>query len=140
MHDYPELSLAREDMRQQSELYRSSSFRDEASAYLVKELLEGGADQLRSLPKALDFFIPTYGSPGICFSRKQVQGLLGWFSSEYAEAKRQVLALDQSLSGHVAALSDYRVLLAADNPNRLPPLHTLLGKCSRQTSGTFQLL
>ena len=50
MHDYPELSLAREDMRQQSELYRSSSFRDEASAYLVKELLEGGADQLRSLP------------------------------------------------------------------------------------------
>lgn len=124
MHDYPELSIAREDMKVQSELYRPSAFWDEASSYIVGELCKLGVENFRSMPKALGFFVPTYGTPGNSFSKEQAIKIQESFSHEYPSAKKPQLALEQFLSGYLSALSDYRVLLAADNNQRLPHLHT----------------
>ena len=124
MFDCPELSLAREDMLQQSELYRPSAFWAEASATIVDELCVHGVESFRRLPKPLGFFVPTYGCPGNSFSRELEQGVLDPFRQQQGAGAKPVLALEQFLKGQFAAQSDYRVLLAADRPDVLPYLHT----------------
>ena len=124
MHEYPELTRAREDMQAQSELYRPTAFWDEGSSRIVTELCTHGVERCRSLPSALYFFVPTYGTPGSSFTNEQSEGLLGWLRREFPQARKPQLALDQFLSGNMSALADYRVLLAADDPRRLPHLHT----------------
>lgn len=123
MHEYPELTLAQEDMRSQGELYRPSIFWDEASSRIATELRTLGVGRLRSLPSANYFFAPTYGVPGNSFTKEQTEGLLGWLRQQFPEATKSHSALDQFLAGEMWALSDYRVLRAADNPQRLPHLH-----------------
>jgi putative sugar O-methyltransferase len=131
MYDYPELNRALEDMQTQSEFYRPTSFWDEASLRIVSELCTHGITHFRSLPNALGFFVPTYGAPGNGFSEEQSGGLIDKLRREFPQAKKPQLALDQFLSGHMSVLADYRVLLAADNPSRLPYLH----KFSESTIG-----
>jgi putative sugar O-methyltransferase len=123
MNDYEELDLAREAMRKQSELYRPSVFWDEASSRLVEELRAVGVARFRSMQTALGFFVPTYGVPGNGFSQEQSGAVLESFHDRFADAKKPQLALSQFLSGQLSALSDYRVLLAADDPQALPHLH-----------------
>lgn len=124
MHDYPELSLAREDMKAQSDLYRPTAFWDEASSRIVAEICMQGVERFRSLSSALGFFVPTYGTPGNGFSDEQSHGLLDWFQGKFAQAIKPQLALDQFLNGNMSALADYRVLLASDDACSLPHLHT----------------
>ena len=75
------------------------------------------------MPKALGFFVPTYGSPGNSFSQKIADHLKTLFKSEYGDLKKPNLALEQFLSGDTQALADYRVLLAADDQSKRPYLH-----------------
>jgi putative sugar O-methyltransferase len=124
MFDYPELSIAREDMLQQSELYRPSAFWAEASTSIVQELCAHGVENFRRLPKPLGFFVPTYGSPGNSFSEVLSRGVLNPFRQQQGANIKPVLALEQFLGGQLSALSDYRVLLAADRPDVPPYLHT----------------
>ncbi len=124
MYDYPELRSAREDMQRQSQFYRPTAFWDEASSRIVEELCAHGVERFRSLPSALGFFVPTYGTPGSGFSVEQSDGLLGWLGRKYPRYKKPRLALQQFLKGDMSALADYRVLLAADDPGTLPYLHT----------------
>lgn len=123
MIDYPELRLARQDMQTQSELYRPTAFWDRASSVIDEELRVHGVENFRSLPSSLGFFVPTYGAPGNSFVSEQVLGLASWLKQSYAQAIKPQLALDQFLGGEAAALADYRVLLAADQPAKLPWLH-----------------
>ncbi len=123
-HDYPELILAREAMQAQSELYRPTVFWDEASARIVAELETSGVERFRSLDTALGFFVPTYGAPGGGFTVGQSVGLRDWLKGKYPKDAKPQLALNQFLSGHMSALADFRVLIAADDPSRLPYLHT----------------
>lgn len=123
MHEYSELTRAREDMQAQSELYRPTVFWDEAAARIVTELSAYGAGRLRSLPSSPYFFAPTYGIPG-SFTIEQAESLRAWFRQQFPEDKKPQLALNQFVSGEMSALADYRVLLAADDPQRLPYLHT----------------
>jgi len=111
-------------MQAQGELYRPSIFWAEASSRIASELASHGVERLRSLPSANDFFAPTYGVPGNSFTRAQSEGLRGWLRHQSPAARKSQLALEQFLSGEMWALSDYRVLLAADDPLRLPHLHT----------------
>lgn len=124
VHDYPELILARDDMSKQNELYRPTTFWDEASSNILSEICIHGIEHFRSLPKALGFFVPTYGTPGNSFSKEQIIELLNQLPSKHPKNKKAELALEQFLSGQMSALSDYRVLLASDNSNRVPYLHT----------------
>jgi putative sugar O-methyltransferase len=123
MIDYPELQLARQDMLAQSELYRPTAFWDQASRMIEDELRSHGVERFRSLPSALGFFVPTYGTPGNSFTGEQAAGLQAWLKEGFGPAVKPQLALGQFLSGESAALADYRVLLAADQPQRLPSLH-----------------
>ena len=123
MNSYPELDIAIEDMENQSELYKPSTFWNDASYQIGSDIREYGIEKFRSMPKALGFFVPTYGTPGNSFSKEQVDGLQDWFQREYPNTIKSKLTLERFLSGHVSALSDYRVLLASDDPQKLPHLH-----------------
>ncbi|MCB5189977.1 putative sugar O-methyltransferase [Methylobacillus arboreus] len=124
MNKYPELTLAIEDMKSQDSVYQPSAFWREASNQIVQEVCEAGIENFRSLPKPLGFFVPTYGSPANSFSVEQISRITDWFSENYPDSTKLILALDQFLNGYSAALSDYRVLLAADDAHKLPYLHT----------------
>jgi len=121
---YPELEQARQDMKEQSELYRPTVFWEDASACIVDELCENGIEHFRALPTSLGFFVPTYGIPGNCFSKEQADGLVGWLTQQHSSAKKPLLGLQQFLKGEASALADYRVLMASDDQSRLPHLHT----------------
>lgn len=124
MYDYPELTLARNDMLLQGELYQPTSFWQDASSEIAAELCKHGVRDFRSLHTVLGFFVPTYGIPGGGFSFEQSNRLRGWFKKEYPYDIKSQLTLSQFLSGHTRALSDYRVLIASDNTGIPPYLHT----------------
>jgi putative sugar O-methyltransferase len=119
-HEYPDLSLARADMQEQSTLYRPTAFWDRASAAIVDELCQHGIDNFRALPKPLSFFVPTYGVPGNCYTTAQSDGLKTWLKDSFPAAVKAQLGLEQYLTGQMAATGDYRTLLAADDPSRRP--------------------
>jgi len=122
--NYPELVDARQNMNEQSDLYRPTVFWDDASSLIVMELESHGIEYFRSLETVTGFFAPTYGSPGGGISKEQCEKLANWLKSEYPADVKPQLALNNFLSGYMSALGDYRVLSAADNPNLLPYLHT----------------
>jgi putative sugar O-methyltransferase len=124
MHDYPNLNLAIEDMSKQDNLYRPTSFWSEASIRIFQQICSHGIECFRSLPEILGFFTPTYGSPGNSFTVEQSSELMKWFHDEFPHTRKPQLALEQFLNGEMLALSDYRVLLASDDEENLPYLHT----------------
>jgi putative sugar O-methyltransferase len=121
---YPELEVAREDMKTQSSLYQPSLFWSDASAVIVEELCQHGVENFRRLRKPMGFFAPTYGVPGNSLTAEQVGQIESEFQGRYPAAKKQSLTLRHHLSGEAQALADYRVLLAADEVNQLPHLDT----------------
>ena len=122
-YQYPDLHFALESMKAESELYRPTSFWEAASNRIASELELNGMDRFRSLETALGFFVPTYGSPGSGFKSEQVARLVNWLKDQYPDDSKPQLALNHFLSGRMSALSDYRALLAADDPKQLPYLH-----------------
>jgi putative sugar O-methyltransferase len=123
MHDLPELNLALKDMQEQREIYKPTVFWRDAASRIAIELRSIGMEGFRSLPTALSYFVPTYGPPGVGLTHEQAEALRGEVRRLVPENRKPQLAIDQFLSGELAALSDYRVLLAADDPERLPHLH-----------------
>nr|VFJ60701.1 MAG: putative sugar O-methyltransferase [Candidatus Kentron sp. DK] len=123
-YEYPELDIAREDMKAQSELYRPTAFWEEGSLRIYTDLYAHGIERFRSLPSALGYFVPTYGTPSNGLPKQQTEELISWIRRVYPDSKKLQLAFEQFLTGHLSALSDYRVLLAADIPREVPYLHT----------------
>ena len=123
-YNYPELKLAMEAMQEQSEIYRPTVFWDDASSCILEELCTYGVERFRSLKTALGFFVPTYGVPGGGFTSVQADALLGGITVGSPQEIKPQLALKQFLGGYTSALADFRVLLAADDPEKLPHLHT----------------
>ena len=124
MNSYPELDLAIEDMRNQVELYKPSTFWDNASCQIENDISENGIEKFRSMQSALGFFVPTYGCPGSSFSKEHVDNLQRYFISQYGQEQKAQLTLENFLNGSLSSLADYRVLMAADNPDKMPYLHT----------------
>ena len=58
MNSYPELDLVIEDMRNQIELYKPSTFWDNASCQIGNDISENGIEKFRSMQSALGFFVP----------------------------------------------------------------------------------
>jgi putative sugar O-methyltransferase len=123
MYNYPELTQSLEDMLSQKELYKPSSFWDKAFQQITAELCVYGVDRFRSLPTTLGFFVPTYGVPGNCFTQEMIDGLIDRFKNEFRLEKKPQISLEQYLTGKMAAMADYRVLIAADSQFNLPHLH-----------------
>jgi putative sugar O-methyltransferase len=137
-HDYPELTLARDDMRQQNKFYQPTHFWDEASNQIVDEIQANGIERFRSLALPLGFFVPTYGTPGNSFSPEQCVSLRQMLADAHSQAGKPRLVLEQFLSGEAGARADWRVLLAADDTNRLPHLHTFSECTAGQPSEQFE--
>ncbi|MBI3299566.1 MAG: putative sugar O-methyltransferase [Elusimicrobia bacterium] len=124
MHDYPELTRAREDMQKQVAFYRPTAFWEEPASNITSELHTHGIEKFRSLEHPLGYFVPTYGVPASGFTAEQAAGLLAWLGTLFPQATKPQLALAQFLGGEMSALADYRVLAAADDPRARPFLHT----------------
>ena len=123
MHPYPDLKAAESAMQSQDALFRPTSFWGKASQKISEELCSEGVENFRRLQTPLSYFVPTYGPPTLGLSHEQVERLSKVLGEEYPTSKKSQLALHAYLSGHLNALADYRVLLAADDPSRLPHLH-----------------
>jgi putative sugar O-methyltransferase len=132
MPAYPELAAARAAMASAPALYQPSVFWREASAAIVDDIETHGIERFRSLPTPMGYFVPTWGVPVNGFSTEQVQALSELMRTQFPQAGKAMLGLQQFLSGEMAAQADYRVLLAADDPARLPHLHAF----SESTVGT----
>ena len=124
MNNYPELTRSREDMLLQTELYKPTSFWDKASQLITADIEKNGIEQFRSLPTALDYFVPTYGVPGNSFTKNMVVELIDLLKNKFPSGAKPQRALDDFLIGQMGALSDYRVLIAADDNGKFPHLHT----------------
>lgn len=116
MTRYPELQQAFSELLRQSELYRPTSFWDEASRNLASEIETIGIENFRQGPLALSYFVPTYGPPTLGITHEQVTWLVASFKEAFPKNKKAQLALDAYLTGYLNALADYRVLAAA-NPD-----------------------
>jgi len=116
------LQLALQDLAEQDPLYQPTAFWAEASAQIARSVLDQGIERFRSNPLCLGYFVPNYGTPTSPISPKEQAQLLAEFRARNPQNKKGILALEQFFSGHSAALADYRVLKAADNPDYLPSL------------------
>lgn len=98
-------------MNNQSELYRSSRFWEDACFRISRNILDSGFENFRRDEDNLNFFVPTYGPPGNSFSESAIEDLL--ISSSKKESKKTFLTLKNFLTGELSAYSDYRVFKAA---------------------------
>ena len=114
-----ELALALDAAGDRGELYRPTAFWADATRAIADEVRAHGIERFRRLPVALGYFVPTYGVPGNGFTETSADALRLAVSNH----PKRALAVEQLLSGHGAALADFRVLEAADDPAAGPPLH-----------------
>jgi putative sugar O-methyltransferase len=128
MTNYPELDLAWNDMQHQSSFYKPTSFWAHACTLICKELATQGIENFRQLPTALGYFVPTYGPPGNNIDPEFIKSISESLQSSRVSRKSS-LAIEQFFSGELHAMSDYRVLLAADDQKVKPWLHQF-SECS----------
>ena len=117
-----DLQLAFQDLAEQDPLYQPTPFWAEASAKIAHSVLTRGIERFRANPLCLGFFVPNYGSPTSPIPPEEQALLLAEFQARNPQNKKGTLALEQFFSGHSAALADFRVLKAADDPHYLPSL------------------
>lgn len=139
MPEYAELRKACRAMREAPELYRPAVFWEDASSRIVSELETHGIDSFRSLATPMGYFVPTWGVPVNGFTREQVETLEREFGTRHPESRKALLALNQFLSGEMAAWADYRVLMAADDPSRLPHLHRFSESAAGRPTGQIRM-
>lgn len=104
------LETARRDLVDQDALYKPTAFWSRASDDIASSLLTEGVERFRSNPLCLGYFVPNYGAPTSGISSDEQSRLITDFKERNPTASKAILALDQLLSGRVAALSDLRVL------------------------------
>lgn len=122
MHQVNQLDLARNLMKEQRAIYQPTSFWADASERIASELVESGFDQFRRIPSALGYFVPNYSGSASGISSEQAEVIRSALKSQFPDSRKAHMALEHFLSGNQAALADYRVLIAADQPNTLPNL------------------
>lgn len=139
MPQYAELREACEAMMNAPVHYRPAVFWEEATSRIVSEIEAHGIDSFRSLSTPMGYFVPTWGVPVNGFTQKQVETLEREFMDRHPESKKALLALNQFLSGEMAAWADYRVLKAADDPSCVPHLHQFSESKAGRPTGQFQI-
>ena len=94
-YSYPDLEIMFADMQTQSTLYRPSAFWENASAQIKAEFCARSVEHFRRLPLALDYFVPTSGSPTNSFTAEQSTGLCKWLTTAHPQSVKSQLALEQ---------------------------------------------
>ena len=115
---YPELIDLKKANKVQDEIYQPSSFWDESSSEITKDLNLHGIENFRSIKSILSFFVPTYGAPSNSFQSEIIEEIDAFLKEK--GTKKQSLAMTEFLSGYFHALSDYRVFAASDDKVKKP--------------------
>ena len=102
MIDYHDLLEA---SRLTGPMYAPTSFWEMGGAQIVADLARSGIENFRNRGAPLGFFVPTYGAPGNSLSGAQIEAIAGAVADFGPKQKAMV---DQWLTGHAHALSDYR--------------------------------
>lgn len=139
MPKYAELREACDAMRSAPDRYRPAVFWEEATSRIISEIETYGVDSFRSLATPMGYFVPTWGVPVNGFTQEQAETLEREFKDRHPESKKAVLALNQFLSGEMAAWADYRVLKAADDPSRVPHFHKFSESSAGRPTGQFMI-
>lgn len=121
--DINELHRTMREANLQSHLYKPTSFWKGAADTIANEIQLFGIQNFRSLKAPLAYFVPNYGSPTNSLSLEQIDKILNYASDDMKVSDKTRATLVQYLSGYFHALSDYRVLKASDQINKLPFLH-----------------
>lgn len=98
-----------EDMKKQDVLYRPTSFWEEGSKVIIKDLEDGGIEKFRSLKTSRGFFVPTYSYP-FYYENKSLYKDLVVEMDKIVEDKKLNTRLEIFLSGKLQAFSDFRTL------------------------------
>ena len=117
---YSELELTIEKNKSQKEIYQPASFWEKASQKIIEEIENFGIENFRKFKTSLGFFVPNYGIPANSFNKDikdKIQSLLKDIGTQ-----KQLLAMEEFLSGYFHALSDYRVFISSDDSNKKPLL------------------
>lgn len=122
MKNNKELSFCFEEMGNQSELYRPTSFWSDASKLIIDEIEELGIENFRSLPSTLAYFVPTYGNPGNGISELAIEDIKELIKEKFSNQLKLNLSLSNFFSGEFSALSDYRVFIGSDSEDKKPNL------------------
>jgi putative sugar O-methyltransferase len=103
-----------DDMKLADELYHPTNFWEHGGSLIQEEILKFGVENFRSLPRCLDFFVPSYSYPGYHNNPGSYSSLNEALEGLQLSHHKYDLLLNQFLSGQMQALNDYRVYLASD--------------------------
>ena len=101
-----------ESLWQQNELYLPGSFWNQALLEIAENYILNGIENLRNFHANLDFFVPSYGTPGNGFSEDKIIEIDSLISNKLNF--KQSGLIKNSLSGYYQALSDFRVFNASN--------------------------
>lgn len=118
----PDVDLALSDAVDQPDEYRPTPFWADACDRIARECRDLGMSTFRRHPTALSYFVPTYGRPGNGFTESLVESVLDVADRHFEGSEKSTRALENFLSGHAAALADFRVVSSATNVQATPRL------------------
>jgi putative sugar O-methyltransferase len=117
------LNMMLEDMEEADALYRPTDFWATGLHSIVSDLKIHGFSSFRTQISANGYYVPLYEKPHYHAHKKLIEPITDWLDTlPYKKAGTDIL---RHLNGHSAALADYRVFKAADNPEEPPFLHGL---------------
>jgi len=108
-----ELQCMLDDMDKQEELYRPTSFWQEASKLIIEDINNNGITNFRSLVSAYSMFAPIYSY----FEYVKDKTLFTKTKNELLKVTSDIksnIKLELLISGQIQAWSDYRVLQASN--------------------------
>jgi len=114
------IALANSKMASVDQVYRPTTFWEQACLNIASALEAEGIENFRHSNIALDYFVPTYGSPGNSISANSNSALLNVATDELSG--KALIAAKSFLSGELLAYADFRTFIAGDNPSQLPNL------------------
>jgi putative sugar O-methyltransferase len=112
MTKYKDIELTIAKSEQQKDIYKPTSFWKQASSEIIADIESSGVENFRRLETPLGFFVPNYGVPTNSFTVEMRDELTDIIKKK--GTLKQSLALEDFLSGHFHALSDYRVFISSD--------------------------
>ncbi len=102
-----------EDMKEQSSLYKPTTFWQEASAVIINDINENDIKSFRSFDSSLNMFAPTYAFPKYLKTKDAFEKTKESLQIETNDVKSN-LKLEMLIRGESQAFADYRVLTASN--------------------------
>jgi putative sugar O-methyltransferase len=101
------------DMKNQSDLYKPTTFWREASKIIIDELKHKDIKDFRTFDSALNMFVPTYAFP-MYLKNTQLFNETKQALKNATDDIKSNIKLDMLIRGEMQAFADYRVFVASD--------------------------